>query len=36
LGKATNVDELLGAVEERIVGRDNVVSFDGVALQIAK
>jgi transposase len=36
LGKGAKVDELLGSVEERIVGRDNVVSFEGVALQIAK
>jgi transposase len=31
-----DLDQLLCEEEERVVGRDNVVSFDGLALQIAK
>lgn len=35
LGKR-NVEELLASIEERTVGRDNVVTFDGTALQLEK
>jgi transposase len=36
LGAAVDLDQLLAEDGERLVGRDNVVSFDGVALQLAK
>lgn len=36
LGDAVDLDQLLAEDGERLVGRDNVVSFEGVALQVAK
>jgi hypothetical protein len=36
LGDTVDLDQLLAAEAERVVGRDNVVSFEGVALQLAK
>jgi len=36
LGAALDLDQLLAEDGERLVGRDNVVSFEGVALQLAK
>jgi Winged helix-turn helix len=36
LGDAVDLDALLAEEGERLVGRDNVVSFEGVALQLAK
>jgi len=36
LGVALDLDQLLAEDGERLVGRDNVVSFEGVALQLAK
>jgi hypothetical protein len=36
LGPAVDLDALLAAEDDRVVGRDNVVSFDGLALQLAK
>jgi hypothetical protein len=36
LGNAVDLDALLAEEGERVVGRDNVVSFEGVALQLAK
>ncbi len=36
LGDAGDLDQLLAEDGERLVGRDNVVSFAGVALQVAK
>jgi hypothetical protein len=36
LGTAVDLDQLLAEDGERLVGRDNVVSFEGVALQLAK
>jgi transposase len=36
LGKAVDLDQLLADEAERVVGRDNVVRVDGVALQLAK
>jgi hypothetical protein len=36
LGAALDLDQLLADEAERVVGRDNVVSFEGVALQLAK
>src|SRR5439155_5786501 len=36
LGQAVDLDALLADETERVVGRDNVVSVEGVALQLAK
>ena len=36
LGAALDLDQLLAEDGERLVGRDNVVSFEGLALQLAK
>jgi len=36
LGAAVDLDQLLAEDDERRVGRDNVVVFEGVALQLAK
>ena len=36
LGDPGELDQLLAEDGERLVGRDNVVSFEGVALQVAK
>ena len=36
LGVAVDLDQLLAEEGERLVGRDNVVSFEGRALQLAK
>jgi hypothetical protein len=36
LPKETTADKVMGRVEERVVGRDNVVLFGSAALQIAK
>lgn len=36
LGAAVDLDQLLAEDGERLVGRDNVVSFEGHALQLAK
>lgn len=36
LDPAQDLDQLLAEEGERLVGRDNVVSFDGLALQLAK
>lgn len=36
LGAAVDLDQLLAEDGERVVGRDNVVSFEGLALQLAK
>jgi transposase len=36
LGDTVDLDQLLADEAERVVGRDNVVSFEGVALQLAK
>jgi transposase len=36
LSAADDLDQLLAEDGERLVGRDNVVSFEGVALQLAK
>jgi hypothetical protein len=36
LGGAVDLDQLLAEEGERLVGRDNVVSFEGLALQLAK
>jgi hypothetical protein len=36
LGAALDLDPLLAEEGERLVGRDNVVSFEGLALQLAK
>jgi transposase len=36
LGEAVDLDQLLAEDAERLVGRDNVVVFAGVALQLAK
>jgi hypothetical protein len=36
LGDAVDLDQLLAEDGERLVGRDNVVSFEGLALQLAK
>jgi hypothetical protein len=36
VGDAVDLDHHLAADGERLVGRDNVVSFEGVALQLAK
>jgi hypothetical protein len=36
LGAAVDLDQLLAEDGERIVGRDNVVSFESLALQLAK
>jgi len=36
VGDAVDLDQLLAEDDERRVGRDNVVSFEGVALQVAK
>jgi transposase len=36
LGEAVDLDALLAEDGERVVGRDNVVPFEGVALQLAK
>ena len=36
LGDTVDLDQLLAAEGERLVGRDNVVSFEGIALQLAK
>lgn len=36
LGDAVDLDQLLAEDGERLVGRDNVVSFESVALQLAK
>jgi len=36
LGDALDLDQLLAEADERLVGRDNVVVFEGVALQLAK
>ena len=36
LGGAVDLDQLLAEEGERLVGRDNVVSFEGRALQFAK
>jgi hypothetical protein len=36
LGDTVDLDQLLAEEGERLVGRDNVVSFEGLALQLAK
>ena len=36
LGAALDLDQLLAEDGERLVGRDNVVSFEGLALQLAE
>jgi hypothetical protein len=36
VGAAVDLDHLLAEDAERLVGRDNVVSFEGIALQLAK
>jgi transposase len=36
LDAALDLDQLLADEAERVVGRDNVVSFEGIALQLAK
>jgi hypothetical protein len=36
VGDTVDLDELLAEEGERLVGRDNVVSFEGLALQLAK
>jgi Winged helix-turn helix len=36
VGAAVDLDHLLAEDAERLVGRDNVVSFEGLALQLAK
>jgi hypothetical protein len=36
LGEGVDLDHLLAEDGERLVGRDNVVSFEGLALQLAK
>src|SRR5262249_33610437 len=36
LGTAVDLDQLLADEAERVVGRDNVVSVEGLALQLAK
>jgi hypothetical protein len=36
VGAGVDLDQLLAEDGERLVGRDNVVSFEGVALQLAK
>jgi hypothetical protein len=36
VGDTVDLDQLLAEEDERLVGRDNVVSFEGVPLQLAK